>query len=147
MGYRSDVRISTTKKGYKELRNFVADYLKNHKRQDGTEYPNLLDMVDIQEENSRQVYLGWNNLKWYDDDFIDVQAIMKGLDYLENHDLSFSYARMGESYGDYDRKFNDGKDIEEGNYLEGPSINWSFDDDYTEYLMHENDKNKDDFEM
>ncbi len=142
MGYKSDIRISLSKKSYKELRNFVVDYLHNHKREDGTEYPNLLDMVDIQEENSRQVYLGWNNLKWYEDDFIDVQAIMKGLDYLENHDLSFSYARMGESYGDYDENFNDGKDIEEGNYLEGPSINWSFDDDYTEYLMHENDKEK-----
>lgn len=28
MGYRSDVRIMTTKKGFKELNKYVKDYLK-----------------------------------------------------------------------------------------------------------------------
>lgn len=139
MSYRSDVRISTTKKGYNELRKFVLNYLHNNKREDGTEYPNLLENVDILKENNRQVYLGWNYCKWYEGDFGDVVAIMLGLDHLEEKDFSFSYARMGEEYGDYDSKSHySKKDKEEDNYLEEPSVNWSFDDDYVIELMQKN---------
>lgn len=43
MGYRSDVRIMTTKKGFKELNEYVKDYLSklNH-----DEY-NLLDNLEF----------------------------------------------------------------------------------------------------
>lgn len=56
MGYRSDVRIMTTKKGFKELNEYVKDYLSklNH-----DEY-NLLDNLEFKAENDYAVYFGWN---------------------------------------------------------------------------------------
>lgn len=42
-------------------------------------------------------------LKWYEySDYVDVDAIMTGLDYLKENGYSYRYSRIGESYDDYD---------------------------------------------
>ena len=46
MGYRSDVRIMTTKKGFNELRKFTDKYLKDK----NFTYGNLLEDLEINEE-------------------------------------------------------------------------------------------------
>ena len=45
MGYRSDIRIITSEKGFEELKKFVTKYLKEH-----NEDYNLLENCDIKQE-------------------------------------------------------------------------------------------------
>ena len=54
MGYRSDVRIMTTKKGFNELRKFTDKYLKDK----NFTYGNLLDDLEINEETKYAKYFG-----------------------------------------------------------------------------------------
>ena len=48
MGYRSDVRIMTSKKGFDELRKFTDKYLKEK----NYTYGNLLDQLDLNHETN-----------------------------------------------------------------------------------------------
>jgi histidyl-tRNA synthetase len=100
MGYRSDVRIITSKKGFNELEKYITKYLK------GKNDWNLLHQLDVDNSNDYERYFGWNSVKWYENSegFEDVDAVMSGLQHLEEKDLSYRYARMGESYGDYEEK-------------------------------------------
>lgn len=127
MGYRSDVRIVTTKKGFKELKKFTDNYLKDRKYT----YGNLLENLDINKETKYSKYFGWDSVKWYEgiEGFDDIDAIMKGLNYLADNNYSYRYARIGESYDDYEQLDYE-SDIEDEQDLEYPSLNRSFDDDY-----------------
>ena len=128
MGYRSDVRIITTKRGYDELRKFTDKYLKDKK----FTYGNLLDQLDLNNETKYAKYIGWNSIKWYEyggSDYEDVNAIMEGLKHLKEQDLSYRYARIGESYDDYDEHYYESENEEEQD-LEYPSMERYFDDEY-----------------
>ena len=128
MGYRSDVRIMTSKKGFDELRKFTDQYLKDK----NYTYGNLLDQLDINHETKYAKYIGWNSIKWYENsgsDYDDVNAIMEGLSHLKDKDLSYRYARIGESYDDYDEHYYESVKEEEQD-LEYPSMERYFDDDY-----------------
>lgn len=70
MGYRSEVRIMTTKKGFKELNNYVKNYLSNLEHDDY----NLLDNLKFKAENDYAVYFGWSWIKWYGS-YQSVEAI------------------------------------------------------------------------
>src|SRR5574344_801960 len=99
MGYRSNVRIMISKKGYDELKKYTDNYL----FEKNWEYGNLLNNFDIRAVNNDSVYLGWNDIKWYDyEDYEDVNAIVYGLKYLEENDYSYRFARLGEDYDDYE---------------------------------------------
>ena len=63
MGYRSDIRIVTSKKGFDKLKEYVSDYLKKEKKDDSY---NLLNDFTVYKENKYQVYFGWNYLKLYE---------------------------------------------------------------------------------
>ena len=52
MGYRSDVRIVTTNKGYDELKKYTDNYLKEN----NFKYDNLLEACDLFEENKYSKY-------------------------------------------------------------------------------------------
>ena len=93
MGYRSDVRIVTSKKGYKVLDNYVKKYLRDH---DKDRTWNLLKSPKIKKETPYTTYIGWDCLKWYEySDYVDVDAIMTGLDYLKENGYSYRYSRLG----------------------------------------------------
>lgn len=127
MGYRSDVRIMTSKKGFEKLKEYTDKYLKDK----DYKYGNLLDECDISEETKYAKYIGWNNIKWYEySDYTDVDAIMNGLDYLKNEDYSYRYARIGESYDDYEEHSYESEFYEDEQDLEYPSMERYFDDDY-----------------
>lgn len=127
MEYRSDIRIMTSKRGYEELEKYVEKFLKEHGRDSDW---NLLKSTDYFEESPYLTYFGWNGLKWYENsDYIDVDAIMKGLDYLEENNYSYRYSRLGEDYDDYDEHYYDSEEKDEKNLL-FPSIIREFDDDY-----------------
>ncbi len=132
MGYRSEVRIITTNKGYDELKKYTEKYLKNKK----FKYDNLLDNCDLFEEDGSSKYFGWNSVKWYEniEGYEDVDAIMEGLQHLEEKDLSYRYARIGESIDDYEEQsYESDTEIQKLNY---PSIIREFDD---EYIIHQMD--------
>lgn len=127
MGYRSDIRIMTTKKGFDKLKKYTDKYLKDR----NYKYDNLLDILDFNYETEYAKYFGWDSVKWYEncDDYDEVDAIMKGLDYLEENDYSYRYARIGEDYSDYEEKYFESEKEEEQD-LEYPSMTRYFDDDY-----------------
>lgn len=139
MGYRSDVRIMTTKKGYDELKKYVEEHISKYKGKnlkEGTvaEYMdydyNLLNHTDISclSSDESEMYFGWNYLKWYDG-YEDVDAIMDGLNHLEQNNFSYRYARMGESYDDYEEQYYE-SEIDEEKDLEYPNMIREFDDDW-----------------
>ena len=139
MGYRSNVRILTTKKGYEELKKYVEEHVNEFKKnnlKEGTiaNYMdcdfNLLNQTDISNlsSNKSQIYIGWNDLKWYNG-YEDVDAIMAGLNHLEENNFSYRYARMGESYDDYEEQYYE-SEIEEEQDLYYPSMIRGFDDEW-----------------
>lgn len=131
MGYRSDVRIITSKKGFEKLSDFVKKYLEKIDK-DLNEH-NLLKALDIETIGKGQCYFGWNYLKWYDG-YPEVDAINEGLDYLGENEYSYRFMEIGEDYDDVEHKYNDGekdKDI----ILEYPSMIREFDDDYIKDLI------------
>lgn len=137
MGYRSDVRIVTSKKGFKELKKFTDNYLKEK----NYTYGNLLDDCQVISENKWSKYFGWDSIKWYEycDDYEDVSAIMEGLKHLEKNDMSYRYARIGESYDDYE-EFSYESENEKEQDLEYPSMVRYFDDEWVKENMHQFDK-------
>lgn len=126
MGYRSDIRIVTSKKGFDKLKEYVSDYLKKEKKDDSY---NLLNDFTVYKENKYQVYFGWNYLKWYEGSYADVDAIMIGLDKLAENDYSYRYARLGEEYDDYEEQYHE-SDNEDEQDIEYPNMIREFDDDY-----------------
>lgn len=125
MGYRSEVRIMTTRKGFDELKKYTNEYLK----QKEFTFGNLLDDLDLNNETKTAKYFGWNSVKWYEGcgGYEDVDAVMSGLDHLEENDFSYRYARIGESYDDYEEQYFDSSKKEEQG-LEYPWLDRSFDD-------------------
>lgn len=145
MGYRSDVRIVTSKKGFKVLDDYVKKYLREH---DKNRNWNLLKRPDIKKESPYTTYIGWNCLKWYEySDYVDVDAIMTGLAYLKENDYSYRYSRIGENYDDYAEEYYESNNEEEQD-LTFPSVIREFDDDYVfEDLEREIKSNEKDMEV
>lgn len=108
MGYRSDVRIRTTKEGYEVMKNFVEKYIKENVSEDaqGLDW-NLLNSAEIT-ETGNSITLDWKNIKWYNgiDGYQDVDAIMKSLDELSDKDIDYQYMRIGEENNDIDEKWS-----------------------------------------
>lgn len=128
MGYRSDVRIVVSNNGYDELKKYVNKYLNENK-----EDFSLLTDPDLFKQNKYSTYLGWNSVKWYEGSYKDVDSIMEGLNHLKEKDMSYRYARIGESYDDYEEMDYE-SDNESEQDLEYPSMLREFDD---EYISHE----------
>ena len=146
MGYRSDIRIITSKDGFETLKEFIKGYLKDNK-----EDYNLLEECDIKEEGKEQCYFGWNYVKWYEHDYPEVIAIMEGLNHLGENEYSYRYMRIGESYDDIEEQSYDGEK-DENIYLEYPNMLREFDDNYIIESIKENqieneEKNKEDIDI
>ena len=146
MGYRSDVRIVTSKNGFEKLKKFVENYLKEK-----NEDYNLLKECDIKKEGSNQCYFGWNWIKWYENDYAEIDAIMEGLNHLGEEEYSYRYMRIGEDREDYDEQYYDG-DKESEQDLEYPNLIREFDDEYVYDLIkdeqtNELEENKEDIDI
>ena len=96
MGYRSDVRIAVSKKGYKEMLKYMEDFAKR-KDLDKDDVIDLLNCTDISCENKYQKYFGWDGIKWYDG-FPDIDAIIEALSHIENEGYSYNFTRIGEEF-------------------------------------------------
>ena len=108
MGYRSDVRIRTTKEGYEVMKNFVEKYIKENVSEDaqGLDW-NLLNSAEITKAGN-SITLDWENIKWYDgiDGYQDVDAIMNSLNELSDKNIDYQYMRIGEENDDIDEKWS-----------------------------------------
>ena len=136
MGYRSDVRIITSKDGFKELKKYVNDYLSKADKKDD----NLINDCDYMFETSKTSCIGWNDIKWYDG-YAEVDSIMDGLNYLQEKDYSYRYARIGENMDDIEEVAYDSKSNER--FLQYPQIIRKFDDSITENYIKIDDNVKD----
>jgi hypothetical protein len=135
VGYRSDVRIIVSKDGYEKLKEYVKEHALQYAKED-YDY-NLLNHISVRFKSydDKQVLIGWNYIKWYDDMYEDVKIIMNGLDFLEENDYSYRYARIGENYDDISEHYYDSD--KEG-YLDYPSILRCFEDTDNGFVEVEN---------
>ena len=141
MGYRSDVRIMTTKKGFEQLKEFVEQYINEHSNNEET-ISNLLEQCDVNKHGENVCYFGWNYLKWYDGIYKDVDAIMEGINYLGENEYSYRYSRIGENYDDIEERSYDAD--RDGEYeLDYPIISRIFEDKYHENLVDVNKEQED----
>lgn len=108
MGYRSDIRIRTTKEGLEIMKKFVEKYIKENVSEDaqGLDW-NLLNSAEITEIGN-SITLDWENIKWYDgiDGYQDVDAIMNSLNELSDKNIDYQYMRIGEENDDIDEKWS-----------------------------------------
>lgn len=115
MGYCSDVRIVMKKKDYPKFNKYVEDYIAEKQAKF-----NLMKHIDIKEEGTQTIYIGWNYLKWYKE-YPEVQAVHEALNKFNDEGLSFTFARMGEDYEDFE--------VDNNNYdLPFPQLMRYFDD-------------------
>lgn len=127
MGYRSDVRIITSKKGYKVLRDYVN---KNAVKYRTPDYDfNLMNRLDILKEtpDGTQVMFGWSYIKWYDGQYEDVDLIIEALNHLSENQFNWRMTRIGESYDDIEEDYYDGSQTD--TELEWPWVIRDFDDE------------------
>jgi len=125
MDYRSQVRIITTKNGFKELKKFNKEYFANNPNINNDD---LINNLDFKEEIKDKVYFGWDRIKWYTG-YKYVDLIMDGLAYLAKNDFSFSFSRMGDDLYDYDVLYYKSKVKKQS--LNLPYIIRQFDDEKT----------------
>ena len=116
MGYRSDVRIRTTKEGYEVMKKFVENYIKE-KDLKGTDW-NLLEHAEITEAED-SITLDWTDLKWYEgiNGYEDVDAIMNSLYELSEKDIDYQYMRIGEEDDDIEEKWSINNDSFDSFYV------------------------------
>ena len=135
MGYRSDVRIVTSKKGYDILKKYVNDYLKNN----GDQELNLLNKCYINKKTDNECYFGWNYINWNENRHFSVDSIVNGLQYLKENNYSYRYARIGEDCTDYEEDAFD-SELEDEPDLEYPVLIREFDDNYVTNIMEKCNK-------
>lgn len=124
MGYRSDVRIVTSRAGFEELRRVVREEAIKYATPD-YDY-NLINTARVMwNYDATQVMLSWDCVKWYEDCYKDVDAVMHGLDYLTQNGFDWRFSRIGEELDDVEERYNDG---DEDADLEYPCIRRYFDD-------------------
>lgn len=138
MGYRSDVRIMTTKDGYKELRKYINEYLKDNNISKDKCF-NILNSPDIKLQNNKEICIGWNDIKWYW--YPDIDAIDYGLDKLKENNYSYRFSRIGESLDDIEERYFTSEKNKKEEDLDFPSVERYFDDNYLKEIMDKN-KNK-----
>lgn len=95
MGYRSDVRVITTVKGYEEIRGKIDD----------SKYGYLLNkaVFSVIKKTEKQVYFGWTYIKWYSS-YADVKFVEELLEQLKE---PYRFGRLGEEGGDFETWSND----------------------------------------
>lgn len=97
MGYRSEVRIATTREGYERICRRVDELSAR-----GDDYPLIGTNVspDFFDEAGGCVAFGWDYIKWYDGDLDDVSNVSKALAEIEDDGLPVEFCRVGESWDD-----------------------------------------------
>ena len=97
MGYRSEVKIVTTREGYDQMCERV-DTLS-----EGLGTSPLMGSCrkpDFFEESDGCVVFGWDYIKWYEGLFADVSNVADALSEIDECGLPYEFCRIGESWDD-----------------------------------------------
>ena len=108
MGYRSEVRIATTREGYERICRRVDELGKG-----SNVYPLIGTMVkpDFFDELGDSVAFGWDHVKWYDGDYEDVTNVSKALAEIEADRLPVEFCRVGDSWDDIQFECHNDNDL------------------------------------
>lgn len=135
MGTDFDVRIITTKKGFKTMNDFIEKELK---REGNRDYANALNELFFKKETTNLVLFGWNSIN-FDSEYTDYNLIRMALQNLEEVDISYSLSvKDNEMQEIHEYKF----DSKENDYIyiPIPSIVYKFDDKATINEIFESEK-------
>ena len=117
MGYRSQVKILVSKEGFRELKDYVEkESIKFRKPDDDYSY-NLLEHADSIKADGDQFLVSWDDVKWYEGCYDDVDTIMHWLEHLCSEGYSYRFYRVGESYEDIEETCVDGDLDQDLDYL------------------------------
>jgi len=117
MGYRSQVKIVVSKEGFRKLREYVERESVKVRKPDSDYSYNLLEHADSIRTDGDQFLISWDDIKWYDGCYDDVDIIMHGLDNLNAEGYSYRFYRVGESYEDIEETCVDGDLDQDLDYL------------------------------
>lgn len=97
MGYRSEVRIATTREAYNlmcEKVDFLSEGLGS--------YPLMGAHVqtDFFDEKGDSVVFGWDNIKWNESLFTDVRNVLEALNEIGEGEHPYEFCRIGEDWDD-----------------------------------------------
>ena len=98
MGYRSDVYLKTTTEGWLIIKRF------NDSIKDEGEQP--LRSANISRTSEGFYKIEFNDVKWYEGSFKDVDNFIMALDMLRNEDIPFTFIRIGEDLDDTVKDYN-----------------------------------------
>jgi len=113
MGYRSDVRLITTKKGF--------TFMENQAKAD-SEIKEAIDWLEIKKEYANIKYMGWNDINSQ-----AVDVIQNFTSELEDRNISYRLSIIGENLGDI-QEYDYTAPKDEKKYIPYPSLNRSFDE-------------------
>lgn len=97
MGYRSEVKIATTREGYDRMCEHV-DALS-----EGLGASPLMGSCrkpDFFEESGGCVVFGWDYIKWYEGLLADVDNVADALSEIDECGIPYEFCRIGESWDD-----------------------------------------------
>ena len=99
MGYRSQVYLKTTTEGWLVLKK-LNDSIEN------PEHRPLQHAANIQKTPTGFYKIRFDDIKWYEGTYEEVDNFMNGLDKLEEQDIPYSFIRIGEDISDIEHKNN-----------------------------------------
>lgn len=105
MGYRSSVRIITSKRGFDKLKEYSRDMYQ--KSMPDSTFDIIEDCGHVI-TGKNFVELDFDDVKWYEGSYADVDSIMDALDKINEEGYAYSYGRIGEEYGDVELRYNEG---------------------------------------
>lgn len=99
MGYRSDVKLVTTKEGWKRIKHAV-------KTASPDWYTWLIsDEYIVPVCNSKYVLYEIEDVKWYEQ-YKEVESFMHSLFMFEHNNIPYNFIRLGEDWGDVEEHNN-----------------------------------------
>jgi len=119
MGYRTEVRLITTKQGYSELKQYINE---NSENNHGLE--DLLEDLDMKKKVKDLVVLGWDSLRGD-----GVEALNEITLDLYDKDISFRYFCLGENIQDIEESSHT-SEKDRNKFIPYICITREFDDKY-----------------
>lgn len=97
-GYRSQVYLKTTTEGWLVLKK-LNDSIENPEHRP-------LQYAEIKKTPTGFYKISFDDIKWYEGTYAEVDNFMNGLDKLEEQDIPYSFIRIGEDTVDIEHKKN-----------------------------------------
>ncbi len=98
MGYRSQVYLKTTTEGWVVIKQY-NDSIENKEHRP-------LEYADVGKTASGFYKITFDDIKWYEGSFKEVDNFMHAIGMLDDLDLPYSYIRLGEDISDVEHRNN-----------------------------------------